>query len=183
MEPKKYTNESSDIEKEEKVMKLFDKGEEIEYILKFFKEEDHIHFIVKESNVYVPFTFEASFTLDDIIQRHISFKSCDNLDEVIMHLNNLYDNNKISIQNLGDTSERYLYLKAWDISKEFESEYFNLIILMTDEKDKALFDLYEIQKKQMKLIQDIQLIVQKNLPKESPLNKNICSIIENPNAN
>ena len=127
-------------------MRILAKKEEIEYYFKFFKEDNGIHFILKESEVYAPFTFEGTFTLDELIDYHRGFKSCNDINEVIWHLNVFYNKNKISIENLGYKEERYLYLKAWDISEEFESEAFALKHKITDNKDKALTYLYKIQK-------------------------------------
>ena len=129
-----------------KPMKILAKNEEIEYYFKFFKEDNGIHFILKESEVYAPFTFEGTFTLDELIDYHRGFKSCNDINEVIWHLNVFYNKSKISIENLGYKEERYLYLKAWDISEEFESEAFALKHKITDNKDKALTYLYNIQK-------------------------------------
>ena len=129
-----------------KPMKILAKNEEIEYYFKFFKEDNGINFILKEREVYAPFTFEGTFTLDELIDYHRGFKSCNDINEVIWHLNVFYNKSKISIENLGYKEERYLYLKAWDISEEFESEAFALKHKITDNKDKALTYLYNIQK-------------------------------------
>ena len=171
-----YILEGSDNEQENEEsqpMKILAKNEEIVYYFKFFKEGNGIHFILKESEVYAPFTFEGTFTLDEIIEHHKGFKSCDDINEVLEHLDALYKNKKISIENLGLKEERYLYLKAWDISEEFESEVFALKRKMTDNKDKALTDLYSIQKEQMKLLKKVQ----KYLSEEHPLNKEISKYL------
>ena len=171
-----YILECSDIqqEKEEKTMTIFSKNEETEYFLKFFKEGNSIHFILKETKVYSPFTFEANFTIEDFFEHHKGFRSCDDINEVIEHLNVLYNKKKISLENLGFEEERYLYIEAWDISIEFQTEQpFALKRKMTDEKEKALLDLYYIQKQQIKLLKKIQ----KYLSVEHPLNKEISKCL------
>ena len=161
---------------EEEIMKLT--SSEATYLFKFEKEGDKVHFAVKESEVYAPFTFEESFTLKEFIERHKGFKACDNVDEVIRHLKSLYKKKKIKIEKLGPSSDRYLFIWAWDISKEFESALFDLKQKMTDDKDKALLDLYNIQKEQMKLLKEIQSIAKNNLTKENPLNKEIEELLK-----
>ena len=165
----KYVLQDSDNEQEDEKMIILAKNEEVEYYFNFFKEGNGIHFTLKESKVYSPFTFEGTFTLDEIIERHKGFKACDDINEAIGHLKVLFANNKITIENSDYKEERYLYLKAWDISEEFDSERFALKRKMTDNKDKALLDLYNIQKEQIKLLKKMQ----KYLTEEHPLNKEI----------
>ena len=165
------------LKKENSNMKLVEKYSNIEYLFQFKKENAHIHFTLKEKNVYVPFTYEGSFAMEDFIEKHIAFKSCDDLDELIFHLNNLYNSNKIKLFDAGSKSSLQIFLTAWNIAEELESEPFELTRIMTEDKDQALFELYNIQKHQLKLIEDIKIEVNKNLSKENPLYKEINKIL------
>ena len=156
---------------------LLKDSEDIEYVLEFQIEDNKIHFKIIENNVYAPFTFEESFSLEDFIERHAAFKACDNLEEVLYHLSNLYKNKKITLNNLGPKEERYLSFTVYDISIESNTQDFVLKLKMTSDKDKALADLYKIQKDQLELFRKIQELAQKNLPKEHPLKKSISDIL------
>ena len=172
-------NELNNMQLEEKkIMKLVDLEYDIEYNLQLIKENDKIHFILKETKVFVPFTFEGYFSLDDFIKRHIGFKSCDNLDDVLKHLFHLYNNNKISINDLGYEQERYLFLMAWNISEEFQSEHFALARKMTENKDEDLLHLYKIQKNEIKLLKDIKSMIEEKLSHENPIYQNIIKILK-----
>ena len=167
---------------EEKKKMLLKDSEDIEYILEFQIESDKIHFTIIENNVYAPFTFEEYFSLQDFIERHAIFKACDNLEEVLYHLKNLYTKNKITLNNLGPKEERYLCFTVMDISRESNTQDFVLKLKMTSDKDKALADLYEIQKDQIKLFKKIKELTQKNLPNEHPFKKNISKLLDECNS-
>ena len=157
---------------------LLSDSDEIEYILEFKEESDHIHFKIVENKVYAPFTFEGSFTLQDFISHCSAFKSCDNLGEVIYHLKNLYKQKKISLDNLGPQNERYLSFRLMDISQEVKTDDFEITLLMTNEKDKALEDLCKIQNEQIELLKKIKTLVEKSLANENPIKKSINAIID-----
>ena len=142
--------------------KILKDDEDIEYILEYRIEKDCIVFKIIENKVYSPFTFEGKFTLNDFIKKHVIFKSCNNLEEVLRHLNNLYNSNRIILNNAGEKDERSLLFNIFNISEEERTKEFNLVLKMTSEKDKALEDLYKIQKEQLELFKKIKSLVKKN---------------------
>ena len=157
---------------------LLTEDDGVEYKLEFYVVDDTIHFKIIENKVYSPFTFEAKFTMEDFINSQPAFKACDGLEEIIMHLNNLYKDNKIKLSNCGSPKERILNFEIYDISKEVKTDDFYLKLIMTENKDEALDDLYNIQKKQLELLKDIKLLIGKDLSKEHPLYKGINKIFE-----
>ena len=156
----------------------------IEYKLEFSidDESDSIHFKIIENNVYSPFTFEAKFALDDFINNHPTFSACDNLEEIIYHLNNLYKDNKIKLSNCASPKERILNFNVYNISEEVTTEDFSLKLIMTEKKDEALDDLYKIQKNQIELLKKIKSITEKDLVKQNPLYKGIIKLFEECNS-
>ena len=157
---------------------LLKDGEDIEYILEFKIEGEYIHFKIIENKVYAPFTFEGNFTMNDFIDHSPAFKSCDNLEEIIYHLNNLYTQNKITLNNLGPVKERYLSFSLMNISEEVQTSDFILCLKMTENKDKALDDLYNIQCEHIELFKKIKILIEQNLEKDQPLLKKINAIFE-----
>ena len=166
-------------EKEKKMYLEDDDG--TQFIFRMILENDSIHFTLKENKVYVPFTFENSFTFDDFIEHHKIFKACNDLEEVYGHLNNLYDKNKISLYNMGGEDHRYLVFKVDFISEEnVDTNDFELNLKMTEEKDRDLLELYNIQKQQIAKLKKIkEIVTDKNgNAKEFPIYKKIKEIID-----
>ena len=164
----------------EKIMYLED-DEGTKFVFTMKIENNSIHFCLKENKVYVPFTFENSFTKDDFIERHKIFTACADLEEIYEHLKNLYGKNKIILYNMGGEDHRDLIFKVDVISEEnVETTEFELDLKMTEEKDRDLLELYNIQKQQIAKLKKIKgIITDKNgVPKEFPIYKKIYDIIE-----
>ena len=157
-------------------MKLED-GDGIEHHFEMYKNGDKIHFKIRENKVYPPFTFENDFSMEDFIQHHKAFKSCADLDEVLYHFKNLYNNDKLSLFYLGQTDERSLTATIWDISEEKDTSEFVLKRQMTEKKDIALSDLYNIQKKQVEILKEVKKMINESLNDQNPLKKTITEIL------
>ena len=153
-------------------------NDDIEYILEFKIENDHIKFKIIENKVYAPFIYENNFTMKDFIDHSSVFRCCDSLEEVLYHLNNLYKQNKITLNNLGLPNERYIYFNLMDISEEIETEILEIKLKMTENKDDALVDLYNIQKEQIQLLKKIKKLVNKYSAKEHPFTKIINNLLK-----
>ena len=166
-----------EIKENKKIMKLKDSYDDVNYFVEFYKEGDHIHFKLKESDLYPIYTFESDYTMDDFIQQHKAFKSCDDLDEILQHLYNLYDNQKVGLFSAGTKEERYLNFKLWDISTEEESKLFKVILVMTENKDEDLAILYDIQKKHIGNLKKIKSLID-DKAKNSPLGKEILKLLD-----
>ena len=65
-----------------------------------------------------------------------------------------------------------------DISQEVKTDDFEITLLMTNEKDKALEDLCKIQNEQIELLKKIKTLVEKSLANENPIKKSINAIID-----
>ena len=164
------------MDKEEE-MKLED-GDGIEYHLEMSRNDDKIHIKIRENKVYPPFTFENDFSMEDFIEHHKAFKSSVDLDEVLQHLKNLYNNGKLALFNLGQDDQRSLIATIWDISEEKETQDFILNRQMTKKKDIALSDLYNIQKKQVEILKQINKMINQSLNDQNPLKKAISDILQ-----
>ena len=96
----------------------------VEYHLEIYRNDDKIHFKIRENKVYPPFTFENDFTMNDFIDHHKAFRSCVDLDEVLQHFKNLYNNGKLNLYNLGEKDKRVIIANIWDISEEKDTKDF-----------------------------------------------------------
>ena len=167
-----------EIEEQKKEMKLKDEFDGVEYNVEFTKEGDHIHFMIKESNLYPPFTFECDYTMEDFIAQHKAFRSCDDLDEILKHLYNLYDQKKVDLASIGLSQDKQLIFNIWDISIENDTKDFKATLKMTENKDEDLAKLYDIQNEQIKTLLEIKEYTEKNIAKENPFSKEILQLLE-----
>ena len=150
-----------------------------QYILKMFLEEDKIHFWLKEDKIHAPFTFEESLTYDQFVQLHQIFKACDDLKDIIGHLNKLYDQKRIKLITLGGRGKKMLMFNVDFISqKGIDTEHFTLELKMTENKDDDLLKLYKIQKDQIAALRNVfKLIKDAEMSKELPVYKAIMDEI------
>ena len=169
----------SETEQPKKKMLLEDSSDHVKYIVEFTKEGDHIHFMLRESNLFPPFTFENDYTMEEFIEQHKAFKSCDNLDEVLKHLYNLYDQKKVDLMSLGSKEEKHLTFTIWDISSETDTKLFKAVLKMTEKKDEDLAKLYEIQNEQIQRLIEVKKYTESNIAKENPLSKEILDLLNN----
>ena len=156
-------------------------SKQMEYIIEFKLIDDNILITIKENNKFVPYTYEALFSHEDFIEHHRAFKSCVNVKEILMHLSNLYDNEKIIIDDDDHNNCRYMTFKILYICLEENTSPFELERKMVEDKNKALIELYEEQKRQIKKIKQIEQLINasKNINNNELLRKNILYILSN----
>ena len=153
--------------------------DQTEYVFRIILEVEMIKFWLRENKIYAPFTFEASFTLQDMIDHHKVFRACDDLEEIHKHLLNLCDKGKVKLYACGPDSERNIIFQVNFIANENEdTNDFVVTLKMTEEKDRDLLELYKIQKAQIAKLRQIKNLINQGLSKEHPLYKEINSIIE-----
>ena len=161
----------------EKEMNLVDISDNIEYKFEMLKENDHIHFVIKENNLYTPFTYECDYTLEDFIKQHKAFRSCDDLEEVLKHLYRLYDNGRAILRSAEINNEKFLFFKIWNISEEQDTKPFRLVFTITENKDDDLAMLYEIQNMHVEQLKRIKSMIKKKMAEDNPLRKELLAII------
>lgn len=148
---------------DDKPMIYIDNIENIEYILEFQVDEDKLLIKVKENNEFAPFTYEGNFSREEFIGIHKIFKSCKSLDEILGHLKNLYKKKKLHINDVGDEKSRKIYFNIMNISGEEKTDTLDLEREMVKNKDDALIQLYNEQKRQIKIIKKIEALSAKGL--------------------
>ena len=109
-----------------------------------------------EISSFAPFVYSINLSLEDFIKTCKIFKSCENLEEVKEHIDRLFALKRITLgQEKGKEDSINFLIKAYDISEEINFEIKGKRII-TNEKDKALMKLYEIEKNQIKLMKEIE---------------------------
>ena len=107
---------------------------------------------LSELDALAPFYYIKEITLDEIRKCHKAFKSCKDLNEVKEHIDKLFKNKRISLdQDKSDKTNVKIKFKIFYISLEDNFEI-KVERKMTELKDQMLLKLYEIQKEQLKLL-------------------------------
>ena len=117
---------------------------------------------LSELDALAPFIYIKEITLDEIRKCHKSFKSCEDLNEVKEHIDKLFKNKRISLdQDKSDKTNVKIKFKIFYISLEDDFEI-KVERKMTELKEQMLLKLYEIQKNQIKGLKEIENYLKKN---------------------
>ena len=117
---------------------------------------------LSELDALAPFIYIKEITLDEIRKCHKAFKSCKDLNEVKEHIDKLFKNKRISLdQDKSDKTNVKIKFKIFYISYEDDFEI-KVERKMTELKEQMLLKLYEIQKNQIKGLKEIENYLKKN---------------------
>jgi len=117
-------------------------------------EDDYLILKLSEIDAIAPFIYIKKITLDELIEVHKVFKSCNNLNEVKEHIDKLFEMKKIKLsQNKRD--EIIFNFKIFYLSFEDKFQIFAKRE-MTDDKDPMLLKLYDIQKQKLKILKEFE---------------------------
>ena len=112
-----------------------------------------------EIGAFAPYIYECILTLSEIKKKYRMFRSCSDLEAVKTHILRLFNNKKIKLIQEKEDSIKFI-LTVYNISEELDIEI-EANRIMTTEKDDALLKLYEIQKKELKLLKEIENYMRK----------------------
>ena len=133
-------------------------------------DEQYLSFKLSEIDAVAPYIYIKNIKLDEIKRVHKMFRACDDLTEVKNHIDYLFKNNKIKLSQKKN-DEIIFEIKAFYISYEDE---FKIVAerRMVNNKDAMLLKLYDIQKKKIKMLKEIENYVKNNnVDKNKMLNK------------
>ena len=132
--------------------------------------DDSLSLKLFEIGAFAPYIYEVILSLDELINIHKMFKSCDNIEEAKVHIDKLFELKQINLTQ-EEKDHITFNINAHDISIEQEFKI-DAIRKITTEKDESLMKLYEIEKKQLKLWKEVEAFAEKFGPnKNSLLNK------------
>ena len=117
-------------------------------------EDDYLILKLSEIDAIAPFIYIKKITLDELIEVHKVFKSCNNLNEVKEHIDKLFEMKKIKLSQ-NKREEIIFNFKIFYLSFE---DKFQIIAKreMTDDKDPMLLKLYDIQKQKLKILNEFE---------------------------
>ena len=117
-------------------------------------EDDYLILKLSEIDAIAPFIYIKKITLDELIEVHKVFKSCNNLNEVKEHIDKLFEMKKIKLSQ-NKREEIIFNFKIFYLSFE---DKFQIIAKreMTDDKDPMLLKLYDIQKQKLKILKEFE---------------------------
>ena len=107
-----------------------------------------------EIGAFAPYIYEKVLTLEQIQKNYKMFRSCDNLEKVQYHILKLFENKKIRLKKEKEDYIKFIlnvYMISDNLDIEIEAKR-----IMTTIKDDALLKLYEIEKRQLKLLKEIE---------------------------
>ena len=117
-------------------------------------KNDLLIFRLSEIGVLCPFIYERALSLDHLIDKNQVFKQCNDLKEVEGHILRLFKDGKICLIN--DKNEvSAIQINAFDISMQTIITI-ELKKVMTTHKDEVLNELYETEKKGLKIFKDLE---------------------------
>ena len=138
-------------------------------------KNDKLSLKLVEISAYAPFIYSINLSLEEFTKISKIFRSCENLEEVKTHIDRLFALKRITLgQEEGKEDSITFFIKAYDISEEIEIEIKGKRII-TNEKDKALMKLYEIEKNQIKLMKEIEKYI--NQQNENEIINKIKSLL------
>ena len=107
-----------------------------------------------EIGAFAPYIYERVLTLKEIQNNYKMFRSCDDLEKVKDHILRLFGNKRIKLKKEKEDYIKFiLNVDMISINLDIEIEAKRI---MTTKKDDALLKLYEIEKKQLKLLKEIE---------------------------
>ena len=112
-----------------------------------------------EIGAFAPYIYERVLTLSEIQKNYKMFRSCENLEKVKYHILKLFENKKIRLKKEKEDYIKFIlnvYMISDNLDIEIEAKR-----IMTTKKDDALLKLYEIEKKQLKLLKEIEISAKK----------------------
>ena len=112
-----------------------------------------------EIGAFAPYIYERVLTLSEIQKNYKMFRSCENLEKVKYHILKLFENKKIRLKKEKEDYIKFIlnvYMISDNLDIEIEAKR-----IMTTIKDDALLKLYEIEKRQLKLLKEIEMSAKK----------------------
>ena len=112
-----------------------------------------------EIGAFAPYIYERVLTLTEIQKNYKMFRSCENLEKVKYHILKLFENKKIRLKKEKEDYIKFIlnvYMISDNLDIEIEAKR-----IMTTIKDDALLKLYEIEKRQLKLLKEIEMSAKK----------------------
>ena len=128
-----------------------DNGDTFRFSLEI--KDDLLIFKLSEIGVLCPFIYERALSLEDLTNKNPVFKQCKTLKDVEEHIQRLFKQSKICLLEINN--EITLQINAYDISKEGVVRI-ELKKVMTTDKDLVLNELYDTQKKGIKVFKELE---------------------------
>ena len=128
-----------------------DNGDTFRFSLEI--KDDLLIFKLSEIGVLCPFIYESALSLKQLTNKNPVFKQCKTLKDVEEHIQRLFKQSKICLLEINN--EITLQINAYDISKEVVVRI-ELKKVMTTDKDEVLNELYDTQKKGIKLFKELE---------------------------
>ena len=137
--------------------------------------DDKLRLGLREIDYYSPYYFESFYTKQELEEINPIFRACNTLDEIQGHFFNLFKEKNTKLE-LAENGENILivFVVGW-ISGTKEIK-FELIRKTVSNKDNALETLYEVQKDNYRILEEIKAACEDD--KKDNIAKKIFELIE-----
>ena len=116
--------------------------------------DDLLQLKLSEIGAFAPYIYQKIINLDGLKEIHRMFNSCNNIIDAQQHINKLFEDKKIILTKEKDDFI-ILNITAYNIS-EIQIIRIETERKMTSDKDESLLKLYEIEKKEIKLMKKLK---------------------------
>ena len=137
--------------------------------------DDKLRLGLREIDYYSPYYFENFYTKQELEEINPIFRACNTLSEIQEHFFNLFKENTTKLQ-LAENGENIIISFTVGFIAMTKEITFELIRKTVENKDNALETLYEVQKDNYKILEEIRAACSDD--KKDNIAKNIIELIE-----
>lgn len=130
---------------------------------------------LREIDYYSPYYFENFYTKQELEEINPIFRACNTLEEIQLHFFNLFKEKNTKLQLAENGENIYIVFVVGWISG-FKEIKFELIRKTVENKDNALETLYNVQKDNYRILEEIKAAC--NDDKKDNIAKKIIELIE-----
>ena len=151
-------------------------GDDKIFIFQCSNENEKLRIGLKEINAYSPYYYEAFYTKEELNKKNEAFKAIKDVDNIINQLLKLFEN-KDTILKYADEGQNIIVSFQVPTWAEIVEISFELEKKTIENKDEGLMFLFDIQKNNISIINEIKEKC-KNNPND-PIAKEILKLLPN----
>ena len=140
-------------------------------------DEKFLYMKLEEITSDAPFYYNRSYTIEQLHQNHKIFKAFekDDFEDLIAYLKDLFDKGKIKLSFVDEKeNEIKVELDVILFAKSYKLEFKLYREMIPDKKDEKMLELYELNKKNLKILKEIR-----NYAKDEKILEKLKEIYDN----
>ena len=132
---------------------------DIYYEILTYNDEKYLYIKLVENTCDAPFYYNCSYSIDDLYKLHRAFKSFERIDfeEILPYLENIFKKNKITLEYSNKNKKNIIMNLSSSLFETPFKTHFDLYSqIITTKKDEKLLDLYNFEKKHLKILKKMK---------------------------